>query len=169
MDGATQFISSLSYPPLTYIFALLHSSYFIVSLFLLLGAYWLLSKNTRHVAFIACCLFLATALGMLTKEIYAQPRMCEEFASKVPCPADYSFPSLHALAAFSIALCFSRSRAFLPLLAFALLVSFSRIYLGVHTFFDISAALALSLVSYALCLHFWRALKIKLPSGALEI
>ncbi|MBS3069383.1 phosphatase PAP2 family protein [Candidatus Micrarchaeota archaeon] len=169
-DSATLLISSLSDPTLTGVSTLLHDPYiFTFMLLSLFCLYWLASKDTRHVALISCALFLATFLGLAIKEMAQQPRMCEAYPSKVHCPQDYSFPSLHAAAAFSIALCFLRSRAFLPLLAIALLVSLSRIYLGVHTFFDMAGALGVSLVAYYACLFAWGLLKIKLPKAALAL
>lgn len=53
----------------------------------------------------------------------------------------FSFPSSHAIAAFSVATVFAlylkKEKAYLFLLGYALLVSYSRIYLGVHFPLDV--------------------------------
>lgn len=52
----------------------------------------------------------------------------------IPCPDCFSFPSGHATAALTIALTYSVAfpSAAIPLIAFALLVGWSRVVLGVH-------------------------------------
>lgn len=61
------------------------------------------------------------------------------FASNSTCPSDFSFPSGHASTAFAAATIlttFNRKRRWLYFLT-AFLISYSRIYLGCHYFFDI--------------------------------
>lgn len=56
-----------------------------------------------------------------------------------PCPTDYSFPSGHAATAFAAAAIltyFDKKRRWFYYIV-ALLISFSRIYLGCHYFFDV--------------------------------
>lgn len=55
------------------------------------------------------------------------------------CPADFSFPSAHASTAFAAAAVltyFDRKRRWFYYLV-AILISFSRVYLGCHYFLDI--------------------------------
>lgn len=81
---------------------------------------------------------------LILKEIFVRPRPFEIFAnisSMDPTASGFSFPSTHAIAAFSlatvIALAVKKEKIYLYLLGYALLVSYSRIYLGVHFPLDI--------------------------------
>ena len=60
-------------------------------------------------------------------------------------PSTYSFPSGHATVSFACAtvLAFAVPRLRVPLFALAALISFSRVYVGVHYPFDVLAGAAL--------------------------
>lgn len=62
-------------------------------------------------------------------------------------PTDYSFPSGHTTAAFAAtsALYFSRRRLWIPALALAALIAFSRLYLYVHYPTDILAGIVVGI------------------------
>ncbi len=107
-------------------------------------------KRLKTVLSLALVLLLCTAVKQLT----AHPRPC---AGLDWCPADYSFPSLHAAVAFTLAIAFLDKRGYPLYLLFALFVSFTRLNLGVHVFMDVAAALPLAMLScYAVSLA-WRA------------
>ena len=57
-------------------------------------------------------------------------------------------PSGHAAIAFTLMIAFIGKRPFPFYWAFALLVAYTRFYLGVHTFEDLAAALVLAPVAY---------------------
>lgn len=90
---------------------------------------------------------LAVILGFAVKQIVAEPRPC---LGQPWCPTDYSFPSLHALIAFTLMTGFLNKRSFPFYLLFALFVSFTRLNIGVHTFIDIAGALPVALIAYYL-------------------
>lgn len=81
------------------------------------------------------------------KNAYAVDRPC--FGMK-NCPEWYSFPSLHAALAFCImASTMNKKDSYYGLyFLFAVLVCFSRMNLGVHTFLDVAAALPIAFISY---------------------
>ena len=64
------------------------------------------------------------------------------------CPTSYSFPSIHAAAAFALMLSFINKQSYPVYLLFGLFVSFTRIYLGVHQLEDITASLAIAAVCF---------------------
>jgi len=92
---------------------------------------------------------IAIIAGLIIKETMAFDRPCigEDW-----CPESYSFPSTHAVAAFALMTAFIRKKLFPAYLLFALFVSFTRINLGVHLFWDIAAALPIALISYYITL-----------------
>ncbi|MBU0527625.1 phosphatase PAP2 family protein [Candidatus Micrarchaeota archaeon] len=98
---------------------------------------------------IILAIVIAVIAGLVIKESMAFDRPCigEDW-----CPESYSFPSTHAVAAFTLMTAFIRKKIFPAYLLFALFVSFTRINLGVHLFWDIAAALPVALISYYITL-----------------
>jgi membrane-associated phospholipid phosphatase len=94
---------------------------------------------------IVLCAIIAVLCGYAIKLAMAVERPC---AGEVWCPADYSFPSLHATAAFSLMIGFLNKKSFPLYLLFALFIGFTRMNLDVHVFADIAAALPIAIVSY---------------------
>ncbi|MEK6981898.1 MAG: phosphatase PAP2 family protein [Candidatus Micrarchaeota archaeon] len=83
------------------------------------------------------------------KFAYEVPRPClKQFI--LSCPKDYSFPSSHATVVFILALSFINKRAYIFYLLFALFVSFTRVYLAVHTFYDVIGGLVIAAIVYYL-------------------
>ena len=102
-------------------------------------------------AHLAAALLAAFVIAMLLKPLIAVPRPCQlGESSLVSCPLDYSMPSIHSVIAFTLALCFLGRRSFWPLMAWALAVSSSRLFLGVHSPPDIFGSLALAVFAVAL-------------------
>lgn len=85
---------------------------------------------------------------IILKNIFMRPRpMLSNFIRLYPissnfiCPTDFSFPSTHASTAFAAAAVltfFDKKRRWFYYLV-AILISYSRIYLGCHYFFDVVA------------------------------
>lgn len=89
----------------------------------------------------------------LIKEIFARPRPFELFANVVsmdPTADGFSFPSSHAIAALSLATVIALStkdiRIHIGLAIYAVLVCYSRIYLGVHFPLDVLAGAAIGII-----------------------
>ena len=111
---------------------------------LLLGIIIVVAEKERRLR-IFVAILLALVIGMAVKQVFAVERPClgEDW-----CPLDYSFPSNHAVAAFTLMIAFLRRKAFPYFFLFALFIAFTRINIGVHTFQDIEAALPVAFVSY---------------------
>jgi membrane-associated phospholipid phosphatase len=110
------------------------------------------SRNEKRLK-IFLTLAIVLAASMTIKVALAIPRPC---AGESWCPSDYGFPSLHAVAAFTLMMAFLNKRSYPAYLLFALFVSFTRLNLGVHIFVDIAAALSIALVGYYAVDLLWR-------------
>lgn len=154
MDVVTTFISSLNTPLLTEASSLLNNNfYFIVIIALLLLFFeprW--EKRTK----LAVVMIVALVLSVGIKEIIKESRPCIALQSKVSCPSDYSFPSVHSAVAFALMLGFINKPSFPIYFAFAIFTAFSRIYLGVHTFDDVLAGLVIAPIAYQTVEILWK-------------
>jgi membrane-associated phospholipid phosphatase len=106
---------------------------------------------------IAAAIIIAGLLTLAAKDLVMQPRPCIGGDSLIQCPLDYSLPSGHAAIAFTLMIAFIGNRYFPLYWLFALLVAYSRFYLGVHTFEDIAAALVAAPIAYQLADLLWGA------------
>ncbi len=119
-------------------------------LWLALAAVLLLRPQTRRTGWMLLgALALETVCcNLLLKPLVARPR---PFALEpgiqllIAPPGDFSFPSGHTAAGFAAvsALYFGKSRLWLPALAAAVLIAFSRLYLYVHYPTDVLAGAVL--------------------------
>lgn len=107
---------------------------------------------------IVLALLIAGLIALAAKSVIMQPRPCLSADSLIQCPLDFSMPSGHAAIAFTLMIPFLGKRAFPFYWIFALLVAYSRFYLGVHTFEDLAAALVLAPIAYQLADITWGAL-----------
>ncbi len=110
--------------------------------FLLIALILIFERRNEKRVRIFSAVVLGGLLGLSLKEYFAVPRPC------APACDGYSFPSVHASGAFALMAGFIRKRSFPFFLLFALFVSWTRIYLNVHTLEDIIAALPVGLISY---------------------
>lgn len=101
-------------------------------------------RRPEKVTKIVLAIALAGLLSIALKYTVQIERPCEALQSKVECPAGYSFPSSHALIAFTVMLAFLNKPQFAIYLAYAVFVAFTRIYLGVHSFEDVAGSMALA-------------------------
>ena len=116
--------------------------------------------RTRRTGFVAGAALLigVIVVNLVLKNAVARPRPYEIpgwehlLRGLIKTPWDYSFPSGHALASFEVgASIFSRHRKVgIAAVVFALLISFSRLYLCVHYPSDVLAGIFLGIAFAAL-------------------
>ncbi len=111
---------------------------------------WWWRRGDRCASFVLVALVSASALGHLVKLLAARPRP-DLFPSLIPMPEDWSFPSAHAVQVTAFVLAWllrpgvSPGRAEIAvLLAAALQVIVSRLYLQVHFPSDVIAGILLA-------------------------
>lgn len=113
--------------------------------------------KTRKYGVLALASLLACFLfnNILLKNLVARPRPYTQLPQLVmlmPCPADHSFPSGHACSSFAVAgsLMWTMKRRWnlirIPALALAVLIAFSRLYVGVHYPTDVLVGAAVGLL-----------------------
>ncbi|MFA6907421.1 MAG: phosphatase PAP2 family protein [Candidatus Micrarchaeia archaeon] len=122
-------------------------------------------KEQKLLPFMVAAVAIALLLGVSFKLFLQEERPCVETPGKIPCPLDFSLPSLHSLLTFTVAIVAIGNRSFAFYLIYALFAAFSRVYLGVHTVTEVAAGLALAFLACVLCEMLWHALKLPLPSG----
>lgn len=105
------------------------------------------SRKGKHYAVVSA-LVLAVAAVYLLKLAYGMERPCGMFSSKVECPLDYSFPSGHVAVSFVFVAATLGTALFPVYFPIALLIAFSRLYLGVHTVSDVMGGIVVGLACY---------------------
>ncbi len=100
-------------------------------------------EEMRNKKFIVYFLVSFAVTGILVniviKNVVKRPRPTTHISAVNSCPKDYSFPSGHSAAAFSSAVVFAyfdKKRKYFYY-AVAILIAYSRIFLGCHYFFDV--------------------------------
>ncbi|MEW5996754.1 MAG: phosphatase PAP2 family protein [Candidatus Micrarchaeota archaeon] len=124
---------------------------------LVLAALFLTEKKPEKRNKVLLALAAAYLLVFAAKNIVMQPRPCWSASALIECPPDYSMPSGHAAIAFTLMIAFLGTPYFPLYWVFAVLVAYTRIYLGVHTFGDVAAGLVVAPVAYHITDLFWGA------------
>ena len=140
----TGYISSIKLGWLTTIGLLIDNDILFAALIIIIGIY-LIREMDKRVRF-GVALAIAYITATILKNVLAVPRPCAQDITVI-CPASFSLPSMHATMVFTLAFSLLDRKAFIPVLAFALFVCFTRINLGVHTFEDVAAALPVAFIS----------------------
>ncbi len=167
-DQIMHFVAGMRTPPLNS-FMLFMTKEGLVAVIALLGAALLLKKKYVEFTLIALTAIVGLETGYLLKKITQVPRpfATEELASiALKFTSGYAFPSLHAIFCISVIPFLSRgfkSRAVQIFFGAAfLIITFSRIYLGVHYLTDLAAG---ALIGYAAA-KFWLVLDSKYDVGS---
>ncbi len=130
-------------------------------IWLALLLFLLIYPKTRKLGMVAGLSFLlCVGVAEVIKNLVMRPRPFLTMAELVPLvkpPHSYSFPSVHTVSSFSVAwiLLWSQERKAIryTVFAFALLMAFSRLYVGVHYPLDVLTGFLLAFFgSYAV----WR-------------
>jgi membrane-associated phospholipid phosphatase len=143
----------------------------IVGLILIL---WKGEKNKRILVplLFLTILFTDQLSSSLIKHLVQRPRPChiiggtyvmENLRLLVPCGAGFSFPSSHAANSFAVStlLTIYYPKFSWVFIVFALLVSFSRIYVGVHYPIDVVGGAATGIICSLLLYLVWLSIKNK--------
>jgi membrane-associated phospholipid phosphatase len=166
MDAAQLLLSAWGHArgPVRDASILLNDPFFIVSFSaLLVIAASLYFKEGRKIPFLVSAVVVALLLGFSFKSFLQEERPCALSPSKIPCPTDFSLPSMHALLAFTIAIIALGTRSFPIYLFYALFIAFSRVYLGVHTITEVAAGLSLAFLACVLTELLFRRMKWHVP------
>ncbi|AEG17768.1 phosphatase PAP2 family protein [Methanobacterium paludis] len=130
-------------------------------------AFWLIifalifvfgGEKGRNVAVIGIiALLLGYGITELLKYEIARPRPFTVLSNVhlLVNMGEYSFPSGHAVASFTGCIILGKKYGYLyPLLFFACIIAFSRVYIGVHYPFDVAAGAVIGVICSLLVLHF---------------
>lgn len=109
-------------------------------IWILLSVLLLCFKKTRKIGCIGICALVLSFLvnNVVLKNLVARSRPFDTIKALtplIPKPTDFSFPSGHTASSFSVACVFYRKlpkKFGIPALILAVLISFSRLYVGVH-------------------------------------
>ncbi|MEM3422292.1 MAG: phosphatase PAP2 family protein [Candidatus Bilamarchaeaceae archaeon] len=153
MDIITQFAHTMNSGLLASVSSFLDND--IIYLTFLLLAIVIGERRPQKIAKIVLALALGVIIGTALKIALAVERPCVSLGLDY-CPQDYSLPSLHALTAFILMISFLNKNSFIAYALLALFISLTRLVLAVHSFRDISAALALALIIYHLIDSLWK-------------
>ena len=128
-------------------------------IWIILSLILILKNETRHLGIIILLSLIVTSIlgeGIL-KNIIKRPRpyiSYDNIKLLIPPPSSYSFPSGHVSSSFAVfgVFYFLNLRYKWPIFIVAFLISFSRIYLGVHYLTDILGGIILGGgVYYIIC------------------
>ncbi|MFH1222421.1 MAG: phosphatase PAP2 family protein [Candidatus Micrarchaeota archaeon] len=151
MDPITQYAFTLNNDWITTVSNLLDNAYVYATV--LLAAMLLGEQRKGKIAKILVTAILAIAIGYGVKLVLAVARPCTTM--DLYCPDGYSFPSIHAIAAFTLMMAFLNKKSFPYYMLLALFVAFTRMAIAAHTFRDLAAALPLAIIVYYVVDMFW--------------
>jgi undecaprenyl-diphosphatase len=146
MDFISTYIASLNYPWFTWLSSLIANDYlyavFMIILFIFSVKY--MKKWRELTVTIVISLILFTSL----KYIINAPRPCAQLNAKLSCPSSSSFPSGHSSVINSFLFPSFYDSSVFVFIPLSLITMFSRVYIGVHTIFDVLGGFAVALISF---------------------
>lgn len=136
-------------------------------LWIVLTIILLARRNTRNVGCMSAAALIGSVLvnNVLLKNLVARTRpyeMIEGLTCLVGKQSDYSFPSGHTAASFAAAVifCLALPKKYgIPAMVMAVLIAFSRLYIGVHYPSDVLAGAAFG--TLIALLVYWGAARLK--------
>jgi len=164
MDPLSIRISSININELTLISVFIDEYLYLILLFLFSFLFYKYHKSKSkeleiRIKTLAVCLVLFLFLVPALKSLFNYERPCEILNSKIECKEDKSFPSGHASFA-SLFLLALDSYYFVAYFLFFVLVIFSRVYLGVHSFYDVVFGTVLGVIFYLVVYSFFVTKKV---------
>lgn len=138
-QSASLFFKNANFAFLDVILSIITNFGFVAVIMLIIPSYTLYKKN-KNSAYLLWLAFIASfALSFIIKLVVQRPRPIDTFAYPLTNIIDYSFPSTHAIVAFSalplIVEYLPKQRYFFVIFAF--LVALSRVYFNLHFLSDV--------------------------------
>jgi len=161
-DPITALVGSWNVPLLTAFSQIIDNDAFFA--FVVLFAAFMAERGGKR-KWLFLTLGLVFLMGLSVKALAHEPRPCLEAASKIPCPDGFSFPSDHAAVAFALATALREKPGKWLYAIFAALVAFSRVYLGVHTLWDVLGGAVLGIAICLLAETIWNVENHKFSAG----
>ena len=121
-------------------------------------AFVLVFSTTKNKKLFVLSLAITVLLGLGLKVFFGVDRPCVGGDSLIPCPLSNGFPSNHALIATALAMGALGTFLFIPLLFFAVVISLTRLWLGVHTLDQIAGGFALAVMVYLALVELYQKL-----------
>jgi len=140
----------LRWAPATAVLALV-SAWWVKGPLLVAVGWWADLRSGRRLPLVALAatlsFFVASGVNAALKALFdrSRPPIDMDLHALVGVPGSPSFPSGHAMSAFAVATAIAllAPRLRRPVLAFAAVIAFSRVYLGVHYWLDVLVGAAL--------------------------
>ncbi len=148
MDQVSSVVIAVNNPIMDGIATTIHND--VLFVFLLAILVLATERNRPKLKKIIIAAIFVAIITLVIKNMLRVERPCLNERFLLLCAGSYSFPSVHTAIAFAVATAFLQKRTYPIYALFALLVAFTRIYIGVHSFFDITGGLAIGVIGYYL-------------------
>lgn len=138
-NAADLFFKNLRFPPLDFMLSIVTNFGVVITAMLIVPSFIFYKKNKKFIYLLWGVFVAAFILAFIIKLIVLRQRPIEAFTFPFTSIINYSFPSMHAMAAFSLLPVISK---YLPkqklfFIIFSFSVAFSRIYFGFHFLSDV--------------------------------